>query len=97
MLKATAAAAASVAYPRPHWSGWSLQPTSTAGAQGSSACTLCSPTMPTKAGPPTTSTAQSPQPSRASSSLMKSTVASLCVRVGDDPSDSTTAGWVFSV
>ena len=52
--------------------------------------------MPTKGGPPTTSTAQSPQPSRSISAVKRSTMASLSVRVGDDPSDSTTDGWVFS-
>ncbi len=56
--------------------------------------------MPTKgtAPPPDpgTSTAHGPQPSRSSSSMKRSTSASLSSRVGDEPSDSTTRGWVFS-
>ena len=52
--------------------------------------------MPTKGWPPATSTAQSPQPSRAISSLKRSTSASLSARLGDSPSDSTTSGCAFS-
>ena len=52
--------------------------------------------MPMNGAPPATSTAQKPQPSRVISALKRSIMASLSARLDDEPSNSTTSGWVFN-